>query len=73
MFEKVHIQDMLTHHDLLLELEPVTFITGPNRIGKSSIRDMIEFVLRGNARDLQYKKNVGELRREGTKIGRAHV
>ena len=62
---RLDIRDFARHEHTKIDLKPLTIVRGPNESGKSSIRDAIEWLLTGMARDMDYRKDEHELIRTG--------
>lgn len=69
---KLILKDFMCHENLVLEFtEPVGLIVGANGVGKTAIRDCLEFAYLGTGqlRGISTKKSLGELSvREGAKF-----
>jgi DNA repair exonuclease SbcCD ATPase subunit len=61
------LKDFLAHENLEIRFGAKTLITGPNHVGKTSIRDGVKFALTGIARGLPKKNMALALGRDGKK------
>lgn len=52
----IRLEKFLCHEKLDLDLGRVTYVTGANAVGKTSVANAIEFAIRGKTRGLKLKK-----------------